>query len=213
VFPPVFLQRQKQNFSEVFYQRHRQHVLRLVRKSSLYFAISGAFAALFVVACLAGKGTLLEAVIAAAVFLWICFGISFGLPDSLRARLLPYFEKPLGDIETWPHGKSLLEHSRQLDELASALSATPLSKFASGDDLIPGETLTWFDAQPALETTEKLLQADAARAFSPELTSDLSHLRDALQSASAKQTRFCLLLREGSATSDAEMKRRKGSFF
>ncbi|MGN6643116.1 MAG: hypothetical protein ACTHKU_08950 [Verrucomicrobiota bacterium] len=209
----MLLQRQKQQFSGEFYQRHRQHVLRVIRKGVLYFILSGTFATLFLLACFYGKGTTLEAGIAVAIFLWICFGICVGIPDSLRVRLLPYFERPLGNISTWDHGRSLLNHSRELDELATGLGVTPLSRFASGDDLIPGEQLVWHEPQLALEAVTRLLESKAARDFPKELASDLAHLRDALSAASTQQVRFCFLLREGSSASDAEMTRRKGSFF
>ena len=208
----MLLKRKKEIFSNVFYERHRQHVLRLIRKSALYAVISGTLAVLFVLACFFGKGTVVEAGVGVAVFLWIVFGISIGLPRGLRARLVPYFEQHLGDAETWNRGKGLLENSRRLDDLAVELGVPPLSEFASGDDLVPGEKLVWFEPQAALETVEKLLQSDAAKDFSPDLTADLSSLRDALTSVSEKGVRFNLLLREGSSASGAEIERRKGHF-
>jgi hypothetical protein len=209
----VLLQSQKQNLSDEFYELHRRHLMRVLRKSSLYFLVSGTFAALFILAGWSGKGTTFEAVISVAVFLWICYEICAGVPGCFQVRLLPYFERRLGDADTWDHGRSLAEHSRKLDALAIVLGATPLSRFASGDDLISNEKLVWFETRPELETTGKLLQSEPAKDFPPDLASDLSRLQAALRSASDKQVRFCLLRREGSSASGAEMERRKGSFF
>lgn len=89
----------------------------------------------------------------------------------------------------------------------------PLSEFASGDDLVPGEKLCWFSAEDGLRTAERLTQPDAAASFSAEVHSDLVRLRDALRAACAEGVRFCLLLREGSTASGHEMDQRKGSFF
>ncbi|MGH9564098.1 MAG: hypothetical protein ACRD3S_21810, partial [Terracidiphilus sp.] len=75
-----------------------------------------------------------------------------------HVRVLPYFERPLGQKDTWLAGENYLRHSRKLDEIATSLGVHPLSKFASGDDLIRGETLHWFSPQDALHTTERLLE-------------------------------------------------------
>ncbi|MBC8095900.1 MAG: hypothetical protein H7Y43_08810 [Akkermansiaceae bacterium] len=174
--------------------------------------MSASLAALFVAGYHFGKISILEVIVVVAIFLWVLIGVALGIPRSYRARLLPYFERSPGSCDTADKGKSLLENSRKLDELALAFNVKPLSGFASGDDLIAGEKLVWFDPQPALATAEKLLQSEAAKDFAPELIADLASLRNALQAAAASQIRFCLLLREGSAMSGAEMEQRKGSF-
>ncbi len=208
----MFLTRQKQNFSNVFYQRHRSHLRRVVSRAALFFAISGILAAFFVIAYKSDRVSSIEAAIAVAVFLWVLLGIVLGIPQSFRVRLLPYFERKPGNADAWNSGKSLLENSRKLDDLATALGVTPLSQFASGDDIIAGEKLVWFDPKPALETTTRLLESDAAKDFTQDLRTDLSNIKSALNSATAKNIRFCLLIREGSTTSGAEMDQRKGSF-
>jgi hypothetical protein len=110
-------------------------------------------------------------------------------------------------------GKSLLEHSRSLDEIAKQLGGTPLSEFATGDDMVCFEKLNWHEPTEALRTTQGLLNSEAAKAFPEDLRSDLKALEDALAEACRQNVRFGLLLREGSFASGLEMDRRKGSFF
>jgi hypothetical protein len=208
----MFLSRQKEAFSEVYYDKHRTHLRRVFRKAAIYFAISATIAALFYITYKQGKASIWELVISIAVFLWLLFGICYGVPQSFRVRLVPYFEKRLGGIETFASGTALLAHSRQLDDIASALGARSLSQFSSGDDLIPGEQLAWHEPGPALETIETLLKSDAAKNFSPDLYSDLVKLQTALETAKNRDVRFCLLLREGSSAETVEMSKRQGSF-
>ena len=74
------------------------------------------------------------------------------------------------------------------------MRVTPLSAFASGDDLVAGEELQWFAPEDALRTAARLLETDEAAALPAGV-------------------RFCLLVREGSFAIGHEMSARKGSFF
>jgi hypothetical protein len=208
----LVLNHRKLKFSDTFYQQHRSHLIRVGKRAGLFFSVSGGLTALFLFVYQNGKVSVFEVYLSAAVFLCVVIGIALGLPSSFRVRLLPYFQETIDNAVALSGGKSLLENSRKLDELAIAMGTTPFSEFASGDDLIAGEKLIWFDPEPALITTEKLLESKAAKDFDAELVSDLTSLKSVLESAVSKRTRFCLLVREGSTPDAAEMDRRKGSF-
>jgi hypothetical protein len=210
------LSRQKRQFSKVFYKRCKQHFIRVFSKLFIYLGVSGGIAIGALISILHGQGDqndLVVTSIALAIFLFLLWTASGSVPEFFRVRVLPYFERRLGNADGWLAGKSLLLHSRQLDEIARRLGIRPLSDFASGDDMVLFEKLRWFPAKEALNTTERLLQADVCNEFSPELVSDLRCLKSALSSADSNGIKFCLLLREGSSTSGLEMDRRKGSFF
>jgi hypothetical protein len=202
----------REAFAPVFYRRHRNHIFRVYVKIVLWLACIGALAVVGVLAYFEeGRFPFLAAFFAAA-FLYFLVASFLSGRDMFRVRLLPYFSKRLGHTSPFLEGTSLLWHTRQLDDIAAKLGARPLSDFASGDDMILGERLRWFDAQPALETVSRLQECPEAAAFPAELKSDLKCLREALASACLKQIQFCLLLREGSFASGLEMDRRKGSF-
>ncbi|EEF57387.1 hypothetical protein, partial [Pedosphaera parvula] len=148
-----------------------------------------------------------------ALFLYHCFVVCVSVRDLFRVRLLPYFERRLGGADTWMHGEKLLWHSRLLDETAIKHGVRPLSDFTSGDDMIHGEVLEWFVADDALRTVNYLLETSGVTNFPDGVISDLGKLQHALKDAHSKDVRFCLLLREGSSASGAEMDQRQGSFF
>jgi hypothetical protein len=207
------LSRQREHFSEVFYLRHRQHVVDVLRRLALLLIVSGLAGPVWLVLRFFGEGDADLASIATAVFLWLVWVACVTLPDQFRVRLLPYFQRRLGDTDTWLAGESLLWHSQRLDAIALELGVRPLSDFASGDDMIPGEVLEWFPPYDALQTTEQLLQTSEVNSLSSDVVSDFTRLRDALRLACSENVPFCLLLREGSSTSGFEMDQRKGSFF
>lgn len=118
------------------------------------------------------------------LFLLFVWAAVAGYRDQFRVRVLPYFECAVGGTDTWLAGESLVWHSRALDEIAVRCGVTPLSAFASGDDLVAGEELQWFAPADALRTAERLLEADAAGSLPACVVSDLERLRDALRRAS-----------------------------
>jgi len=207
------LSQQEKQFSAVFYARHRQHVIGGLRWFAILLTISGTAAGILWVLLLRGQGNVFLTSVATAICLVLAWAACMNVPDLFRARLLPYFERRVGQTNTWLAGKSLLWHSRRLDAAAAEFDVRPLSEFASGDDMVQGENLCWFSSEDGLRTTERLTQQDAAESLPVEVVSDLVHLRDALRLASEQGVDFCLLLREGSGASGHEMDQRRGSFF
>ncbi len=175
--------------------------------------MAGIVTAFCLTSCLRENGSVWSGCISTAVFVFVAWVAYQSIHGCLRVRVVPYFEKRLGGIKTFLAGEAIFLHSGHLDGIATQLGIRPLSAFASGDDLIWGECLEWFTAQEALRTVECLMQSDATPNLPSSVFSDLSQLRDALNIAVSTNTRFCLLIREGSSTSGAEMERRKGSFF
>jgi hypothetical protein len=206
------LRRRRAAFAETFYRFHEKRTKQMLFWATLQIAVASGLVALGFWQLFYGKGVLLPGLLT-ATFLVMLVSSVCGMIDQLRVRVIPYFEKPLGDVDTWLSGKGLLWHSRDLDQLSDFLSLPRLSSFASGDDLVRGEELQFFDPKDALPTLEKMLTRSKASRFSKQLVADLTSLRDALQSASEKQVRFCFILREGSTASGQEMSLRKGSFF
>lgn len=212
----------KERFAEPFYARHRSHVTgRPTGCGVTWLVFSGSVVVVSVAALFAGWegmtasgwGDWVRAGAAVCIFLLIATGIRAGVRDQFRVRVLPYFERRVGDTDTWLAGEALLWHSRALDAAAARCGVTPLSAFASGDDLIPDEQVCWFEAAEGLRTTERLLAAGVAGTLPTEVVADLERLREALRRASAQEIRFGLLVREGSYASGHEMSLRKGSFF
>ncbi len=207
------LARRRQPFSKVFYERHHEHFVQSLRRMAWTLAITGVPATGLSIGIVQGWGNTHIASIATAISLLVLPTLPLALIDCFIVRVLPYFERPVGGTDTFLAGKGLLWHSRQLDAIAARHGVRPLSEFASGDDLIPGEELRWFPCTEALLTVDCLLAHAGAEDFSVKLVSDLTRLREGLRLADAKGIRFCLLLREGSVTSGWEMSQRKGSFF
>lgn len=202
-----------ESMAPVFARRFRRHLVWIVLKSGVFLLVLGALTAAALVAYFDERGPGYLTALFGAAFLYFAVGTVLGLRDAFRVTILPYYERRLGTVNTFLTGKSLLANSRALDELAKHLGVSPLSDFASGDDMIWFEKLRWHDPREALRTTEQLLHSDPAKTFPEELLSDLKSLQQALTEACKQNVRFCLLLREGSYTSGLEMDRRKGSFF
>lgn len=197
----------------VFARRFYRHLLYALLKSSVLLLVLGSLTSVALIGYFQQGAFGYLAALLVAAFLYFVVASIFGIRDMFRVCILPYFERRLGTADTFLRGSSLLGHSRALDDLAKQLGVSPLSNFASGDDMIWFERLQWHDPKEALRTTEQLLNSELAKTWSENLISDLNSLQAALAEASKQSVRFCLLLREGSYTSGLEMDRRKGSFF
>jgi hypothetical protein len=118
----------------------------------------------------------IAATVFTVVFLFLTFATYQSIRSLFRVRVLPYFERPLGQKDTWLLGENYLRHSRQLDEIATRIGVRPLSDFASGDELIRGEVSLWFSAEDALKTIERLLQVDISATLPTAVVSSAQNI-------------------------------------
>lgn len=159
-------------------------------------------------------------VAAFAIAIFVLFGVIGGLGwvyDSTRyVRVMLYFGRALGDIDTFLAGYTLARYLGQLDALATAHGAEPISAFGFADDL-RGETLVWHDANEGLQCVRTLRQAiegqPIANDVRSEIERDLLAWEHALNKASEQDVKFCVLLMHGNSTSGHEWDVRKGSAF
>jgi hypothetical protein len=149
-------------------------------------------------------GTLLLAIAGYGAFLTARSGRALLFP-----RVVPYFEKQLGEGAAFDGGAALAKHAEQLDELALAANVAPLSGFGFADDFA-GEAVTWHEPALALATIRTISQQISAG--DALLKRDLDRLSETLNLAASKRTRFALLVRTTYAPSDVEAQRRQGFF-
>ena len=161
----------------------------------------------------------LAIVAAATLAISIVFGWTslWGLYDTYRyVRIVPYFDRRVGNIDTYTAGFELARYCGKLDEIAAAGGQTVVSAFGFNDDLL-GETLVWHSPADGLQTVGALLEAVAAQPdeFDDQISvvSDLERLANALRQANEQGICFCLLLLHGYGTSGHEWDVRKGSAF
>ena len=65
------LSRQKEQFSEVFYARYRQHVIRVLRRLAILLSVSGTASGILLVSIFRGNGDVLLTSVATAIWLWL----------------------------------------------------------------------------------------------------------------------------------------------
>ncbi|MBI3866267.1 MAG: hypothetical protein HY290_30680 [Planctomycetia bacterium] len=154
------------------------------------------------------------------VFLGLTAFFGFGLWITLRVAsqttIVPYFQKALGDIDTFAQGHAVARSCQALDALADQLGLTPLSAFGFNDDLA-GETVVWHPPAQGLATVAGLVASlKTTESLSPDrdlLIKELSNIEHALQKATDANVPFCLLLRTADVTSAIEWERRQGTCF
>ena len=141
--------------------------------------------------------------------------LAYFRPSSIfQVRVVPYFERDVGEIHTFLAGYALARNWERLDDLARELDSNRLSDFGFADDL-EGDAVIWHEAAKGYYTVEALRQ----RIERDWVTRDLELLRDldalahALSRAAEQHIRFSLLVLEGDGTSPMETARRAGTFF
>ena len=154
---------------------------------------------------------------AGAIALFGLCGSLGGLYDAYRhAQIHPYFQRPVGNIDTFCVGRSLARYFKQLDSIATGAGVKPLSAFGFNDDM-RGETLQWHSPSEGLMTCRALLRnietGHAPMTVKIALKADLTKWTDALERAQAESVLFCILLRHCNATSGHEWDVRQGSAF
>jgi len=200
------------------YPRRHWEVIRDAWRWALQvLAVTGGVAGLLGAAAFFWHGSLHLAAIAVAIFLFALLASLGAVWDCYRhVTLIPYFERTVGEIDTFCSGYALARHLGALDELAARLAVPPLSSFGFADDMC-GETLVWHPAEEGLGSVLPLmaaLQCAPDRVEEAEaVLSDLEKLAQALRRAHQKEIRFCFLLRHGNTTSGLEWERRQGTAF
>lgn len=154
----------------------------------------------------------------AAVFLM--FGLVGGLGSLYDTyhyiRIIPYFQRTLGEIDTFLAGRSIARYLAQLDAIAVEQNVQQLSTFGFADDLA-GEELHWHDPTLALQSIAAIQNAldctYVPNSIRKAILDDLKKWQYALERAASEGVQFCLLLRHGNSTSGHEWDIRKGSAF
>src|ERR1035437_6933075 len=100
--------RKRDQFSEVFYYRHRKHILRVIIKASFWLAAPFVAAGACLLSFVQGKGDIVLPSIAIAVLLFFAWAASRSIRDQLRVRVVPYFERRLGTTSRRLSGENLL---------------------------------------------------------------------------------------------------------
>ena len=179
--------------------------------------ITGVAALTLDVAAIYANGPVFLAALASAVFLIFGLLASVGeMIDCRTARVMPYFRRHVGEINTFLAGEALARHLPFLDDLAAHSEVPPLSTFGFADDL-NGEILTWHNPTVGLRTVlrmQHILQESAEDGLDrPAILEDLQKLEHALERAEAQDIPFCLLFRHGNTTSGHEWSVRQGTAF
>ena len=197
--------------------RHWRVVRETWRAVLKSLAVTGVIAALLTSAAILWDGWAFVAAVADAIFLLVCWGSICSVVDVTRyATIHPYFEKSVGEIDTFASGYEVARRCLQLDQIATEHAVIPLSRFGFNDDMC-GEHVEWHDAAAGLATF-RLLAEEIERhpdrfARHKKLAAELNAICHALQRASEQGIRFSLLLRHNSGTNAMEWEQRKGSAF
>lgn len=198
--------------------RHADAVRSAYRSACIAILVTGVpFLVLFLGTLWGDLPALLTAV-SGALFLMIGLVGGIGaIRDTHRhIRVIPYFRRRLGEIDTFLAGRSMARYLQHLDAIASEQSVAGLSTFGFADDL-RGEQVQWHDPRDGLRSIEAILkgleQTDLTEPIRTPLLDDLGKWRQALQRAVAEDVPFAILLRHGDVTSGHEWDVRAGSAF
>lgn len=157
------------------------------------------------------------AALALALFTFTLAADLLSWNDTSRwVRIIPYFERRVGEIDTFLAGESLARQFLALEKLAAKSGCRPLSDFGFNDDLA-GESLVWHPAEAGLETVrtlrEEVTHDPGSVPDAAAVDADLERWQYALARARDTQIPFCVLLRVGNATCAQEWEVRRGTAF
>ena len=206
------LQSRQSAFAEAFYRFHEKRTKQMLFWATIQISVAVAFVGLGFWQLFYGKGVLLPGLFT-ATFLVLLASCVVGTIDQLRVRVLPYFEKRLGDTDTWLSGRTSSGIPATSMNWQSFCHSSRYRRSPPETTSCEGKSCNSSIPKRRCRLLEKLILRSKGSRFPKDLVSDLTALRDALKSASEKGVRFCLLLREGSTASGNEMSLRKGSFF
>ncbi len=198
--------------------KHKEIVQRDKRVALAVFMGTGLFLATALVATVYFAVHPAVAALSAAIFiLFGLLGSLMNVVDTIRyVRVMPYYERELGGIDTFLTGYALAKYLNQLDTLAIEHGVRTISSFGFADDL-RGETLVWHDGAAGIACVRALLAAIDEQAMPADVREairrDLRAWEHALNEACTQGVRFCVLMIHGNATSGHEWDIRQGSAF
>lgn len=124
--------------------------------------------------------------------------------SSREVRIIPYYDRPLPQADTFLSGLALARNCLHLDRLARARGVRAISDFGFNDPL-RGEQVVWHDAKTGLPTITALLRAVAEEPDAVDdaaaVSGELEKIRHAFERASTSGIRFAFLVEIGSGTS------------
>lgn len=128
----------------------------------------------------------------------------------------PYFEKRIGGIDTYSHGRAIAKNCKALDQAALDLGIEPLSSFGF-EDSFKNANLTWYDSRSGLKSVQALLHfvrlKSGAVCDTQAVITELERIETALKKAGEQNVSFCLTIDTTHTTNAMEHEQREGSFF
>lgn len=173
--------------------------------------VATVIAVICVVPAIWWNGPLSLAATSLAVWVFIVTGGVMALYDVRHAALMLYFERDVGEIQSFLAGGEIMRHLIPLDRRCAEIGLPLISTFGFEDDLL-GQVVVWHSADEGLRSVTGLLEQISPLENGP-LVADLRTWQHALVRASEQQIRFCVLMRFGNSTSGQEWSVRKGTAF
>lgn len=198
---------------------HRAAVARARRWAIGIAAATAAASAATLARALVWNGPAWPAATALALFLFLgLVGWWNWRETSRHYRVIPYFERRVGNTRTFLRGRALARRWGRLEALARAEGVAPLSTFGFADDL-RGGPVDWRPAAEGARTIRGLLRGLESNPIGStpeelaELREDLEAIAEALDRAAASGVGFAFLLQHANATSGHEWASRRGTPF
>ncbi|MCC6739772.1 MAG: hypothetical protein IT452_12065 [Planctomycetia bacterium] len=153
-------------------------------------------------------GPVVGLVLSGLLFLLFASLLCFRHP---RPRFLPYFERGLGDTDTFLGGEALARNCRRLDEAAAAHGRVPLTAFVGGRE---GPFRAAGEGLEAVRQLAGLVASHPGVVDDPRaVLEELGLIEDALSKAHGRGVGFCLHVRCEDYVVPAEIAALKGSYF
>ena len=148
-------------------------------------------------------------------FLLVYFSPIF-IEDLNYVEIYPYFEKSVGNIDTFASGSAIARRINLLDTLAKEVNLPAMSSFGYKDSW-KNKKLTWYNADDALPTITALLDIISKEPDvindSANIKSELEKIYDAITKAKEHGIKFCFVMNFIGYTNSMEHEKREGSFF
>jgi hypothetical protein len=148
-------------------------------------------------------------------FLLVYFSPSF-IDDLNYVEIYPYFEKSIGNIDTYASGSAIARRINILDTLANEANLPVMSSFGYKDSW-KNKKLTWHNANDVLPTIKYLLDIISQKSDiiddSDNIKIELENIYNAITKAKEHGIKFCFVMNFIGYTNGMEHEKREGSFF